>query len=278
MKIAVFSDIHSNHLALEACFKEAEKQKADVWAFLGDYVSDCAYPHRTMELLYKAQAEHDCRFVKGNREEYMLNHRDHGSNWEYGDITGSFLYTYDQLTPEDIRFIEALPMNDVIRIPGTDPVHICHGAPYKTRVELKPKNGRLPAVLAAVEEPVLLSGHSHTPFVEYESGKMYVNPGTVGIPTTGVTQAEMAFLTWDGSRWVPQLVHVPYDVEATVREMEEAGLRELTFVWADCIIKGLRTAENYAIACLDLAAEKANGGPVEKSHLLRAAEELGIIE
>ena len=278
MKIAVFSDIHSNHIALRACFAEAEKRGADVWAFLGDYVSDCACPHKTMELLYRAKAEKRCYFVKGNREEYLLNHQEHGSNWAYGEITGSFLYTYDNMMPEDMAFIEALPMNEVIRIPGTDPVHICHGAPYKTRVELKPGNGRLPEVLSHVEAPVLLSGHSHTPFVEYCDGKTYVNPGSLGIPTTGVTQAEMAFLTWDGSRWVPELVRVPYDIEGTVREMEEAGLQKLTLVWADCIIKGLRTAKNYAIACLDLAAKYADGAAPSNEQLLRAAKELGIIE
>ena len=59
MKLAVFSDIHSNRVALEACFREAERRRADMWIFLGDYVSDCAFPHRTMELLYRAQKEHD---------------------------------------------------------------------------------------------------------------------------------------------------------------------------------------------------------------------------
>ena len=68
MRLAVFSDVHSNHLALEACFAEAEKRGANLWIFLGDYISDCAYPHKTMELLYRAQQEHDCCFVKGNRE------------------------------------------------------------------------------------------------------------------------------------------------------------------------------------------------------------------
>ena len=28
MRLAVFSDVHSNHHALKACLKEAEKQKA----------------------------------------------------------------------------------------------------------------------------------------------------------------------------------------------------------------------------------------------------------
>ena len=48
MRLAVFSDVHSNHHALEACLKEAEKQKADGHIFLGDYISDCANPHETM--------------------------------------------------------------------------------------------------------------------------------------------------------------------------------------------------------------------------------------
>ena len=278
MKIAVFSDIHSNHIALTACFREAERRRADMWVFLGDYVSDCAYPHKTMELLYKAKAEHDCRFVMGNREEYLLNHKKNGSDWTYGETTGSLLYTYENMTAADMEFIAALPMNDVIRVEGMEPIHICHGAPYKTRVLLEPDNGMAQKVLEGIEEPVLLSGHSHKPFIEYADGKMYVNPGSLGIPTTGVTQAEMAFLEAVDGHWKPELVRVPYDIEAVVREIREAGLTECTSVWAWCIIKGLRTARNYAMDCLDLAAELAEGGEVTNEHLQKAAKILGIIE
>ena len=51
MRIALFGDIHSNHLALEACLREAKGFAPEAWVFLGDYVSDCAYPERTMELM-----------------------------------------------------------------------------------------------------------------------------------------------------------------------------------------------------------------------------------
>ena len=70
MRLAVFSDVHSNHHALKACLKEAEKQKADGYIFLGDYISDCANPHETMKLIYRAKQEMPCWFVRGNREEY----------------------------------------------------------------------------------------------------------------------------------------------------------------------------------------------------------------
>lgn len=84
MRLAVFSDVHSNHHALKACLKEAEKQKADGYIFLGDYISDCANPHETMKLIYRAKQETPCWFVRGNREEYVLNHHNFGSDWANG--------------------------------------------------------------------------------------------------------------------------------------------------------------------------------------------------
>lgn len=278
MRLAVFSDIHSNRFALEACMNEAEKRGADLWLFLGDYVSDCACPHKTMERLYAAQNAHDCRFMLGNREEYLLGHHKNGSDWAYGQTTGSLLYTYENLTAADLAFFETLPLTDVLHIAGTDPIRLCHGTPYKTRVELKPDNGRVAEVLQTVQEPVLLSGHSHTQFFERVGEKLYVNPGSVGVPTTGVTKAEMAFLTWNGQNWVPELWHVPYDIEGAISEMLAEGLMDRTSVWAHCIAKGLRTARNYAIECLTLAETLADGADITNEHLYKAAEQLGILE
>lgn len=183
MKIAVFSDIHSNNPALCACIEEAKRQKADLWLFLGDYVSDCADPAQTMQLIYKAMHEHDCRMIKGNREEYLLNYRKNGGDWCYGSTTGSLLYTYESLSEEDMCFFENLPITDVVRIENMDPIRICHGSPYKTREKVEAGNGMAEKLLAQIEEPVLLGGHSHKQFFEYWDGKLYVNPGSLGIPT-----------------------------------------------------------------------------------------------
>ena len=114
MRLAVFSDVHSNHHALQASLKEAEKQKADGYIFLGDYISDCANPHETMKLIYRAKQETPCWFVRGNREEYELNHHNFGSEWANGTTTGSLLYTYEGLTAEDLEFISTLPFMQTI--------------------------------------------------------------------------------------------------------------------------------------------------------------------
>jgi len=46
MKIAVLSDIHSNYHAFSACVNYALEKEIANFLFLGDYVSDCAYPQK----------------------------------------------------------------------------------------------------------------------------------------------------------------------------------------------------------------------------------------
>ena len=50
-KIAVLADIHSNHIALETCLKEAQKRGAQEYLFLGDYLGELAYPEKTLGIL-----------------------------------------------------------------------------------------------------------------------------------------------------------------------------------------------------------------------------------
>lgn len=152
MRLAVFSDVHSNHHALKACLKEAEKQKADGYIFLGDYISDCANPHETMKLIYRAKQEMPCWFVRGNREEYVLNHHNFGSDWANGTTTGSLLYTYEGLTAEDLEFISTLPFMQTIDPNGKCPIRICHGSPEKTRDTLRPFSYKIESWLLKIDE------------------------------------------------------------------------------------------------------------------------------
>jgi hypothetical protein len=72
MRIAAFGDIHSNHIAFEACLKRAEQLGIDGIIFLGDYVSDCACPQETLQMIRWASERYESWFIRGNREEYLL--------------------------------------------------------------------------------------------------------------------------------------------------------------------------------------------------------------
>ena len=72
-KIAVIGDIHSNHIGLERCIGHALERDVDEFLFLGDYISDCAYPQKTMQIIYEMDHNYPCIFIRGNREDYMLD-------------------------------------------------------------------------------------------------------------------------------------------------------------------------------------------------------------
>ena len=60
MRIAVMADIHSNHIALETCFAEAQRRNAEEFIFLGDYLDDLAYPQKTLDFLDKIKKQYSC--------------------------------------------------------------------------------------------------------------------------------------------------------------------------------------------------------------------------
>jgi predicted phosphodiesterase len=103
MKIGVISDIHSNYHGLKACVDHGIKEGADRFLFLGDYVSDCGYPQKTMNLLYELKDSYECSFIKGNR-----------SGPQFLNATGRRPRTYLDFLAKSIR-VEHL----VIKKPGT---------------------------------------------------------------------------------------------------------------------------------------------------------------
>ena len=52
MDIAVFSDVHGNHSALQAAIDYSVGKGITNFVLLGDYVTDCPNPQKTMELIY----------------------------------------------------------------------------------------------------------------------------------------------------------------------------------------------------------------------------------
>ena len=117
MKIAVIGDIHSNHVALETCIRHALDRKVDEFIFLGDYISDCPYPQRTMKIIYEMDRRYRCFFIRGNREDYMLDYRNSSEkNWIPCSARGSLLYTYENLTSIDLDFYENLDIKGIYRL------------------------------------------------------------------------------------------------------------------------------------------------------------------
>lgn len=248
LTIAVLADVHGNYLALQACLDYARAHKLQKFIFLGDYITDHPYPQRVMELLYDADSRYDCRFIRGNREEYMIGYRRNGgceadgSVWKDGSCQGALLYCYENLTDKDIDWFEGLPVFGSWQLEDAPPVAFCHGSPERAKAQIFAPHSL--DVLGTLDEPILLKGHNHRFFSFWHRGLRVICAGSAGNPIYNRTRpgpvqvtelakvAQMVLLHYRNGRWLPEYVTVPYDWQQAIRNLELSGLTERAPVWA----------------------------------------------
>lgn len=281
MKLAVFSDIHSNYSALKTCVDYGVKQGAQQFIFLGDYISDCAYPQKTMDLIYRLKKEYPCSFIKGNREEYMEQQRSgQGSPWEWNSQSGSLLYTYSQLREEDFSFFGALGITAGLSIPGHSHIRLCHGSPAKSRDFLS-KGSEATALWAkSIEEDYVLCGHSHLQWDFMENGKRFINYATVGSPIGNDPRASMGILESEGRQWNSCTVLLEYPIGDELAAIEESGLAQKGRKWTAAVAMQLQDGINHPLNRVErvqeMAKEQGFMGKLPESLWEEAARELGI--
>ena len=279
MKIAAFGDIHSNHIALRACLDAVDQIGVDGIVFLGDYVSDCACPQKTLELLRETAARFRCWFIRGNREEYMIDHADGKNDWQNNSQSGSLLYTYENLTAEDIGWFRSLPIAMKVEMGGAPDFEICHGAQWVSRAMMLPGTPLMDEAFSRMETDLMLCAHTHEVFIAEKDGKTIVNGGSLGLPCGGDNAAAFAVIERIDGRWTPRLMRVSYDTDAVVREFHESGFMERGHVWARAMAETISTGRDFAMECIALveADSKEKGLPFHTEELWqRAAAKLGI--
>lgn len=300
-EVAVLADIHGNYLALKACLDFARRRGIRYYLFLGDYITDHPYPQRVLELLYEAKSRFDCRWVRGNREEYVIDYRANGGKqgdgtaWTDSSAQGALLYCYENLTDRDIDWFESLPIAGSWQIENAPPIAYCHGSPFRTRASL----ARDPEVLermAALPEDFHIAGHTHRYRKFWVRGKQILCAPSVGVPTfrrsrrsgPQVTEyakvAPMTILRPIGGSWREEVIPVPYDWEGTIKNLEVSGLSRRAPVWAAMLRHVVLTGEDptmvvpsWAQALYREETGKQAGWPqVPEEYWRRAAKEYGI--
>lgn len=281
MRIAVLSDIHSNFHALSAVVADAEKRSPDWWIFLGDYITDCPYPHRTVEFLRDFAETHPCVLIRGNREDYMINQRKSPQPWEYGSKTGALRYCFENVTDGDLDWLETLPISRRVELPGCEPFMICHGSPDSINYLFHTNTREAEVMISRLGEygcRLLLCGHSHIPYIFRRGERMLVNPGALGMPVNEQTAAQYAVIDYDGE-FHPEIISVEYDIGRAAAEFAQSGLLEKSAVWGRGLIATIRTGVNYTVHAVRLVEKlsQETGLPVTDENLWNeAAERLGI--
>lgn len=280
MRVCAFSDIHSNSVAFDACIKKAEAVGFDACVLLGDFVSDCAYPERTMELISALQSRYPSEIIIGNREEYLLNHlRNPFDNWQYNSRTGSLLYTFESLSRESFSLFESLPISKYVSFPGFEPFEICHGSFQKSRAMVVPGHKDLNGTFSLMKTNLAVVGHTHRMMIIKKGERIIANGGPVGVPSCNLPCASFLMIDLYQNRFTPSIHRVQYDIDLVIRQMDESGLTEKSNVWARGIKAMLKTGREYlieALAIVNTLSDEAHLSIEDERLWEEAAKRLGI--
>jgi putative phosphoesterase len=241
MRIAIFSDVHSNLPSLEAVLADIDTAGVDARYVLGDLVGYAPWPNEVLERLRAEEVpivmgnyddgtgfgRDECGCAYTNPVEKALG--DEGFAWTKAHTSDANKAWLRSLTPE-IRF-EA----DGHRF------LLVHGSPRRINEYLyedKP-DATFARIAAGANADVIVCGHTHRPYDKTVAGTRFINVGSAGKPKDGDPRACWALIETSTDDVRVDFRRVAYDVEAAARAVEAS---ELPSEFAD----QLREARGYA--------------------------------
>jgi predicted phosphodiesterase len=235
VQLALISDIHANLPALEAVLTDiASRGDVDAVYHLGDLVGYAPLPNEVVHRLRDEGIEG----VAGNYDSTVaLDYKHCGCRYEDPKQEAlshqSFAWTKRACTPETKRFLGRLPFRLDLRPDGGHAagpvVALVHGAPTVNTLywtEDRPDDFCRKMIAHAGLHPgdVMAFGHTHLPWQRSVDDVLLVNTGSVGRPKNGDPRAGYTVLVIDAGVVRAEHVRVPYDVERTVRAIQESDL------------------------------------------------------
>jgi diadenosine tetraphosphatase ApaH/serine/threonine PP2A family protein phosphatase len=236
MLVAIFSDVHANREAFEACLAHARLLRAERIVLLGDIVGYGADPVWAVETVM-GLAEQGAVVLKGNHDAAV----DGSADDMNGAARAAILWTRDQLGAPHLDFLAGLPLiheeGEILY------VHANGYAPASWGYVTGPESAQLSMERSG--HWLTLCGHVHVPALYHLdlAGRIGAfNPtcrvdipllaqrqwlavvGSVGQPRDGYPAAAYGLL--DTDKRTLRYLRVPYDHERAARKILAAGLPE----------------------------------------------------
>jgi predicted phosphodiesterase len=245
MKIALFSDIHSNLPALDAFFEDIEQRKPDAIYCLGDLVGYNIWPNEVINEIRKrgiptiagnydfgvGRSSDDCGCAYKSDDEKMM-----GSQ--------SISLTNQLVNPEERRYLRTRPAHIQLEFQlNNDRLFLLmvHGSPRKINEYLFEDRDEksMMRILESSKADIMFFGHTHKPYhrvfeYEFEGKRAFrhaINLGSIGKPKDGDPRGCYVLLTLNenSSKFEKksidvEFIRVAYDVEKASKAIEDSIL------------------------------------------------------
>jgi putative phosphoesterase len=241
MRIALFSDVHANLPAMEACLKSIDEQNVDAIYCLGDLVGYNVWPNEVINLVKKRGIP----TIAGNYDE--------GIGKETGECGCAYKTAKDQdngkisiavtnqlVGDQERRYLRTLPAHirvDFLLNNDHLSLLLVHGSPRKNNEYLfeDREEKSLLRILEDAEADILCFGHTHKPYHRVIGSKEHyrhaINIGSVGKPKDNDPRGCYVILTidehtnhTDKDSLKVEFIRFVYDVEKAAKAVEESEL------------------------------------------------------
>ncbi|MEA2573138.1 MAG: hypothetical protein QOH93_436 [Chloroflexia bacterium] len=240
-RVAILADIHGNLPALEAVTQDLEQFHVDEVVVAGDVINWGPHSRQVLEFI----AEKGWPVLRGNHEFYLLDYGTPRAPAEWQDSNRYALLPWlrNQLAGEWQTTIAAWPDAITLRFPDAPLVRVVHGSARSPWEPIYP-GATYEAVkeAIAVEESVLVVGHTHLPMDRCIGDKHVLNPGSVGVPLDGLFSAGYLILDGASDGWQAAFRRVPFDYEPIYAEFERQHFAEECGVVGELVVAEFRTA------------------------------------
>ena len=223
MRIAVFSDIHGNLIALQTLLGHLQSESVDAIYCLGDLFTPFPGSREIWNLINSFQVQ--C--VLGNSEAALVAY-DQGTQDYKSDETRfrPFLKNAQEAAPL-LPELQAIPAYRVVSLGKKAGIHFCHYSPYEVFRGLKSTYQlTLEEYVKQLAEPIVITGHLHAFAARDIGGKQVYTVGSAGLPLKGTHQLVYAIV--EATEWEFVISHrlLPYKVIDEVNYLIAQG-----FMW-----------------------------------------------
>ena len=256
MRIALFSDIHANLPALEACLKSIDEQQPDAIYCLGDLVGYNVWPNEVINEIRRRGIP----TITGNYDQGIgLMSDECGCAYktevekEMGKI--SISYTNSLVKKNERNYLRTLPAHIEVEYQLNDDqlnLLLVHGSPRKINEYLFEDRDEksLYRIMEQADADIMCFGHTHKPYhkilqaaqsedIHYRHA---INIGSVGKPKDGDPRGCYVLLTIHAHSSVTikdsiqvEFVRFDYDVDKAAKAIEDSPLPK---AYAEMLRKG----------------------------------------
>jgi predicted phosphodiesterase len=245
MRIALFSDIHANLPALDACLKSIEEQKADAIYCLGDLVGYNIWPNEVINEVKKRGIP----TIAGNYDFGIGRTSDdcgcaYKTDEEKANGAASISFTNSIVREQERKYLRTLPAHIKIEFQlNNDKLNLLlvHGSPRKINEYLFEDRDEksLLRIMEGADAGIMCFGHTHKPYhrilpSQLEENAHYrhaINIGSVGKPKDGNPKGGYVILTINEQSSITikdeigvEFIRFDYDIEKAAKAVEESPL------------------------------------------------------